>query len=91
MKKNDFINLIQQSYLVTSKADAERVIDLIFGTIKKEVAEGRSVKIPGFGIWYRKQMNARIARNPLSGEKVQVPAQGKVKFTVALAFKDLVK
>jgi DNA-binding protein HU-beta len=65
----------------------DKVIDSIVGTLKK----GGEVSIAGLGIFSVKQRAARTARNPRTGETVNVPAMQVPKFRPAKALKDAVK
>jgi len=74
-----------------AKAQAERAVDALFGTIVNTLKEGGEVSIAGLGIFSTKQRAARTARNPKTGEPVQVPAMRVPKFRAAKALKDAVK
>lgn len=74
-----------------SKADSERIVDGIFGGITEELSAGQEVSIAGFGIFSAKDRAARQARNPRTGELVQVAATRVPKFRAAKALKDAVK
>jgi DNA-binding protein HU-beta len=49
-----------------------------------------SFTIPGIGKLVLVERNARIGRNPATGEQIQIPAKTVVKFRVAKACKDAV-
>jgi integration host factor subunit beta len=53
-------------------ADAELIVVRIFDQIATALARGERVELRGFGAFRVKQRNARIARNPMTGETVQV-------------------
>ena len=74
----------------STKAQAERVVDMIFDTIISEVSSGNEVSIAGFGIFESKKRAARMGRNPKTGEKIQIKASTSPKFRAAKAFKDQV-
>jgi DNA-binding protein HU-beta len=44
--------------------------------------------IPGVGKLVIRQYNARIGRNPQTGEAIRIPARRRLKFVVAKAAKD---
>ena len=71
-------------------ADLERVVSGVFDEIKKAVAEGDTVTIVGFGTFEAKQRAARMARNPQTGELMQVAAKKAPGFKAGKAFKDAV-
>jgi len=73
-----------------SRAGAERTVDLVLETIKDQVHGGEKVSLAGFGIFTKKDMKAKTARNPRTGEAVKVPAHSKAKFTPAKGFKELI-
>ena len=76
--------------LGTTKAQAERVVDMVFGCIVDEVAKGNEVSVAGFGIFEAKKRAARMGRNPRTGETIQIQASTSPKFRAAKAFKDAV-
>lgn len=73
-----------------SRAGAERTVDLVLETIKTQVKGGKKVSLAGFGIFTKKAMSAKTARNPRTGEPVKVPAHSKAKFVPAKGFKELI-
>lgn len=77
--------------LGTTKVQAENVVDNIFDSITASLAKGDEVSIAGFGIFSAKQRAARSARNPRTGEMVQVAAMRVPKFRAAKALKDAVR
>ncbi len=77
--------------LSTTKVQAENVVDTIFDTITASLKKGDEVSVAGFGIFSAKQRAARSARNPRTGEMVQVAAMKVPKFRAAKALKDAVK
>lgn len=74
-----------------SKAAAERLVDSIFDSITNALKQGDEVSIAGFGIYSVKQRAARQARNPRTGEIVNVPATKVPKFRASKTLKDAVK
>lgn len=74
-----------------SKADADRVVETVIDSITSSLKQGEDVSIAGLGIFSVKQRAARTARNPRTGEPVQVPAMNVPKFRAAKALKDAVK
>ena len=90
MNKADIIDAVHGK-LEGTKKQAEEVVEMIFGAITKELANGGEVSVSGFGIFAAKQRAARQARNPRTGEMVNVPATKVPKFRAAKALKDAVK
>lgn len=75
----------------STKVQAENVVDSIFDTITDSLKKGDEVSVAGFGIFSAKQRAARSARNPRTGQMVQVSAMRVPKFRAAKALKDAVK
>lgn len=74
-----------------TKVQAEEIVDMVFGSIIDSLKKGEEVSIAGFGIFAVKARAARQARNPRTGEMVDVPATKVPKFRAAKALKDAVK
>ena len=90
MNKADIINHVHEA-LGGTKADAERAVETVFGTITNAMKDGEQVSVAGFGIFEAKLREARTARNPRTGESVPVPAMRVPKFRAAKGLKDTVK
>ena len=90
MNKADIINKVHEELGVT-KADAERMMDIFVDSIVTTLKSGDEVSIAGLGIFSAKMRNARTARNPRTGEAIEVPAMRVPKFRAAKALKDAVK
>ena len=55
------------------KADEiEQVADIFFDEIAKRLAEGGRVELRGFGAFSVKKRDARVGRNPRTGDAVEV-------------------
>ncbi|GAB5388957.1 MAG: integration host factor subunit beta [Alphaproteobacteria bacterium] len=52
--------------------DVEKIVATIFGRITDALAEGDRVELRGFGAFSDKKRDARVGRNPRTGEAVQV-------------------
>ncbi len=74
-----------------TKTGAEKVVDVIIDSIVSTLKKGEDVSIAGLGIFTVKQRAARMARNPRTGEAVQVQAMKVPKFKAAKALKEAVK
>lgn len=90
MNKADIINKVHEDLDIT-KADAERAVETVVDSIVEALKDRREVSIAGLGIFSAKMRNARTARNPRTGESIEVPAMHVVKFRAAKALKDSVK
>jgi DNA-binding protein HU-beta len=90
MNKQSLVDKVHE-VLGGTKVQAEEVVSTIFDTIVDSVASGTDVAIAGFGAFVPQDRAARTARNPRTGEPIQVAATTVPKFKVAKAFKDSVK
>lgn len=79
MNKADLINEVASSTGL-SKTKSSEVIDAVFNAIGSTLSKGEKVSLAGFGNWETKSKDARIARNPKTGEEVQVPSKTVTKF-----------
>ncbi len=55
--------------------DIERVVAVILGQIGEALADGGRVELRGFGTFSVRRRDARIGRNPRTGEPVEVAAK----------------
>jgi DNA-binding protein HU-beta len=74
-----------------TKANAERIVDTVFDSITDQMKSGGEVSVAGFGIFSAKKRAARTARNPRTGEPVQVPEMNVPKFRASKGLKDAVR
>ncbi len=90
MNKADLANSVH-TLIGGTKVQAEEVVETIIREITKTLKSGGEVSVAGLGIFSTKTRAARTARNPRTGESVQVPAMKVPKFRAAKALKDAVK
>jgi len=83
--------LHSQKGVDVSKKHADEVVDFVFDTITGALKKGEEVSIAGFGIFLTKTRKARTARNPRTGEMVQVPSTTVPKFRAGKGLKEAVK
>lgn len=74
-----------------TKVQSEQIVDAIIDSIVKTLKKGDEVSIAGLGIFSTKKRAARTARNPRTGESINVAAMNVPKFRAAKALKDAVK
>lgn len=70
-------------------AQTTDVVEAVVEAIKEQISEKQDVKISDLGIFKYNERAARKARNPKTGESVDVPAKAAVSFKIAKSFKDL--
>jgi len=72
LTRSDLIAELAASNPHLRMAEAELIVVTIFDQIATALAHGERVELRGFGAFRVKQRNARIARNPMTGETVRV-------------------
>ena len=70
-----------------SKAEAEKVLNSTLATIKETLANGDNVKLVGFGTFEVKAREARMGRNPRTGEAIPIEAKLAPTFKAGEDFK----
>lgn len=87
--KPEFVELLAKRCEV-SKKEATEMYDDVFGVLSEVVSEGNEVAIPNLGRVKIVERAARVANNPRTKEKVEVPAKNVPKFQFAKNIKEAV-
>lgn len=90
MNKADLINHVANAAGLT-KASAGEAVEAVLGGITGSLSGGDSVSLVGFGTFSVAERSARTARNPRTGDTINVPASKAPKFKAGKALKDAVK
>ena len=72
-----------------NRETAGRVVDAVLETVAAMLAEGESVRIPGFGTFEVRHRAARAGRNPRTGETIDIAAARLPAFRAGKALRDL--
>ena len=72
MTKSELIQRLAEHNPHLYQRDVERIVATIFDEISSALAEGDRVELRGFGAFSVKARDARIGRNPRTGEAVNV-------------------
>lgn len=89
MTKQEFIGLAASQFNL-KKTEVEEVYNLFIESIKSELKEEGTFKIPGIGTLNRVTRASREGRNPQTGEKIIIPEKKTVTFKVAKELKELI-
>lgn len=73
MIKSELIQKIAEENPHLYQRDVERIVSTLFDEIAAALARGDRVELRGFGAFSVKSRDARVGRNPRTGEAVQVP------------------
>ena len=79
MTKADIIEAVYDQIGFSKKETAE-VVELVFETMKDTLAEGRKIKISGFGNFVVRDKRARPGRNPQTGEAITISERKVLTF-----------
>lgn len=90
MNKASIVEAVHQK-IGGTKVQAEQAVETMIETIVGTLQKGGEVSVAGLGIFSTKTRAARQARNPRTGETIQVSAMRVPKFRAAKALKDAVK
>jgi len=82
MTKAELVDIISWQTGVTKK-DTSSIINLILENITEALVAGDKVELRGFGSFKVKTRRPRNARNPRTGEAVQVPAKRVPYFKIS--------
>lgn len=72
MTKSELIARVLYLNPGISAYQAERSVELIFDEIGKTLSKGGRVELRGFGIFTTRKREARLGRNPRTGDVVRV-------------------
>lgn len=89
MNKNELIAAVAEKASLTKK-DAATAVDAMIASITEALANNDKVQLVGFGTFEVKERAARTAKNPRTGETVEVPAAKVPSFKAGKALKDTV-
>jgi len=88
MTKSVLIEKVAEKVEGLTVSQTEIVVDTVFESIKKALMSGDKIEIRGFGNFRLKTRNPRKARNPKTGESVDVPGKKVLYFKVGKALKE---
>ncbi|OGC36967.1 DNA-binding protein [candidate division WOR-1 bacterium RIFOXYB2_FULL_48_7] len=74
-----------------TKADAERLIDLILNQVSDALIKGEKVRLVGFGNFVVRKRKGRIGRNPQTGDKITIGESIAPAFVPGINLKKAIK
>jgi len=85
-------DLVEQVYEAigpgVTKKDCAAVVEAFLNAVKQALAHGEHIEIRGFGTFKVRHRKPRLARNPRTGESVEVPARQVPVFKPSRLFKE---
>ncbi len=64
----------------TTKVAARAALDSFLGSVVKTLKKGGRVSLVGFGTFSTSKRNARMGRNPKTGETIEIKAKRVARF-----------
>ncbi len=89
MNKSQLVELIAKE-TKSSKSDALKHLEATLGVIGKSLKKGDKVALTGFGTFEVRARAARKARNPQTGETLEISASKAPAFKPGKGLKELV-
>ena len=90
MLRSKLVEQINKKFSYLSNKEAEQLVNIIFSEIINALTEGKRVELRGFGSFSIKNRIPRIARNPKTGESVEVGSKLKPYFRSGKDLNDLI-
>ena len=72
------------------KKDAERLVNAAIDILTQQLAKGETIQLSGFGTFEVRNREARVGRNPVTKETIQIPATKVPAFKASKTLKDIV-
>jgi len=88
--KKDLIERITERTKL-KRADAKKAIQEFLDQVIVELKKGNRLEFRDFGVFEVKERAARLAQNPKTMQKVEVPAKRAVKFKVGRLMRESVE
>jgi nucleoid DNA-binding protein len=89
MTRTQFIETLAQEAGV-DKRQAKAFLDAFTTVVERGMKAHDEIPLAGLGKFKVSDRKARVGRNPLTGDPVNIPAKTVVKFTIARALKEAV-
>ncbi len=88
MTKADIVEAVYERLGGISKKEAAEIVETVFETMKDTLEQGEKIKISGFGNFVVRDKNARIGRNPQTGEEITISARRVLTFKPSQVLKN---
>ena len=87
MKKSDIVEMLLEEFPELDRKTVANVVNGTFEAMMEALAEGKRIEIRGLGTFRVKSRPAKVARNPKTGEKINVPPKKVVHFKIGKVLK----
>jgi integration host factor subunit beta len=75
MIRSELVQKLCQDFPDLTQREVESVVSAFFESVCDQVATGGRVELRGFGAFSTRKRDARVGRNPRTGESVEVDAK----------------
>ena len=89
MNKTDLIAAIAAKAEL-SKKDAEKALNAFTETVEETLKKGDDIRLVGFGTFEVRARDARMGKNPRTGEEIKIAASKVPAFKAGKPLKDIV-
>jgi len=90
MTKSELVQRLAESHPHLYHRDVERIVSTVFEEIASALERGDRVELRGFGTFSVKHRDARVGRNPRTGDTVEVAPKTVPFFKTGKQLRDLV-
>lgn len=90
MTKSGLIDKVSENIRELTRKQTEIIVETVFESMKEALSRGEKVEIRGFGNFRLKKRRSRKARNPKTGESVDVPPKSVVYFKVGKELREAI-
>ena len=90
MIRSELIQIITDQNPHLYQRDVERIVNTVFDEITNAMANGDRVELRGFGAFSVKRRDARVGRNPKTGDEVPISPRRVLTFRPSHLMKDRV-
>ncbi len=88
LTKAGIIDAVRDSGNARSNAEASAMVDTFFEVLKEALVQTEKLKIAGFGTFLIRNKDARMGRNPQTGEPLEISARRVLSFKASDQLKE---
>lgn len=89
MTRSELIEMVSERLEGFTLKQTEIIVGTIFDSVKEALSRGEKVELRGFGNFRLKTRRPRKARNPKTGESVNVPGKKVIYFKTGKELREL--
>jgi integration host factor subunit beta len=89
MAKADLVDEVSRLTEIT-RPKSDLIVETILASVVRALRAGDNIEIRGFGSFRTRQRKPRVARNPKTGGRVEIPAKKVAFFRPSKQLKDMV-